>query len=87
MPVASTSKRINRKAASVAQGPLRSKKNQVLRIINEPETIAWNEALKNATLVKTSFETLDEACEYPFKVCTVALQSFWVSRIAYCSIQ
>ncbi|KAF8174734.1 hypothetical protein BJ912DRAFT_989618 [Pholiota molesta] len=67
MPVASTSKRNSRKTASVTQGSLRSKKGHMLRVINQPETVAWSEALKNASLLESGFETLDEACEYPFK--------------------
>ncbi|KAF9482352.1 hypothetical protein BDN70DRAFT_435834 [Pholiota conissans] len=68
MPVASTSKRVNRRnASSAAQATLSAKKSSMLRIINEPETLAWSEALKNESVLNTSFESLDEACDYPFK--------------------
>jgi hypothetical protein len=83
MPVASTSKRNSRKTASVTQGSLRSKKGHMLRVINQPETLAWNEALKNASLLESGFETLDEACEYPFKVGRASLWATYYS--AYCS--
>ncbi|KJA21950.1 hypothetical protein HYPSUDRAFT_41567 [Hypholoma sublateritium FD-334 SS-4] len=70
MPVASTSKRVDRRAVAKrprrAQIP-RARPSKMLRVTTEPETHALKEALHAPSILEYNFENLEKPCEYPFK--------------------